>query len=135
MVDGLSELNRRWAAIPGRVKAEVEAEMTKIAQQITADMEKLAPQGATLNILGSIGWTWGDAPKGAMTIGTVGGKEYGALRITIYAGGKEAFYARFHEFGTVKMHARPFFFPVWRVWKRRVKTRISRAISRAIKNS
>ena len=135
MVQGLDELNRRWGAVPERVRAEVAAAMTKTAQEIQADMEKFAPQGETLNILGSIGWTWGDAPGGSLVIGKVsGGRSYGTLRITFYAGGGEAFYARYHEFGTVDMAARPFFYPVWRAWRRRIRVRISRAVTKALKS-
>ena len=68
-------------------------------------------------------------------IGTVGGREYGTMRITIYAGGGDAFYARFQEFGTVKMPANPFFFPVWRARRKRIKNRISRAVSKGIRES
>jgi len=76
-----------------------------------------------------------EAPAGSLTIGTVGGREFGTMRITIFAGGGDAFYARFQEFGTVDMTANPFFFPVWRAHRRRARTRISRAISKAIRES
>jgi hypothetical protein len=43
--------------------------------------------------------------------------------------------AKFQEFGTSKMAANPFFFPVWRVRRRRTRTRITRAITKALKES
>ena len=134
-VEGLSALEARWARIPALVKAEVAAAMEATANELVAEMKSVAPRGETGKLAGSIAWTWGDAPKGAMTIGTVGGREYGTLRITIYAGGGDAFYARFQEFGTVKMPAHPFFFPVWRARKRRTRGRITRAISKAMKKA
>ena len=133
MVQGLDRLRARWSAIPDRAVKNVSAAMEKVAGEIVADMERLAPQGETRKLLGSIGWTWGEAPAGTMTIGSVGGKEYGSLRITFYAGGGEAFYARFQEHGTVKMPANPFFFPVWRVWKKRVRARMAAAFRKALK--
>lgn len=134
MVKGLDRLNRRWRAVPKNARINVRAAMEDLASDIVEEMWSRAPfRDGVLS--GSIGWTWGDAPAGSMTIGKVGGKEYGTMRITIYAGGGDAFYARFHEFGTQDMPANPFFFPVWRARKRRVKGRISRAMSKSIRES
>lgn len=134
MVQGLDKLNRRWKAIPQRAKENVRVAMEQAAYDIVEEMYSRAPH-LTGDLAGSIGWTWGEAPKGTMTIGKVGGKEYGTMRITIYAGGGDQFYAKFQEFGTQDMPANPFFFPVWRARKKRVKSRISRAISKAIREA
>ncbi len=133
MVQGLTELERRWGAIPDLVREAVRDEFEAIAQGIVDDMRAIAPKGRTQRLMKSIGWTWGDAPRGTMVVGRVGGRAYGTMRITIYAGGGKAFYARFHEFGTRKMPAHPFFYPVWRARRRSVKTRITRAINKAIR--
>ncbi len=135
MVEGLAKFEARWKRIPQNALINVRAAMEEAATDIVEEMWSRAPQGATGRVGASIGWTWGDAPAGSFTIGKVGGKEYSSLKITIYAGGGDAFYAKFHEFGTVKMPANPFFFPVWRARRNRVKGRISRAISKAIKES
>ncbi len=135
MVQGLDKFNRRWKAIPKNVRINVRAAMEDAANDIVEEMWSRAPQGETGRLGASIGWTWGAAPAGTLTIGKVGKNEYGAMRITIYAGGGEAFYAKFQEFGTVNMPANPFFYPVWRARRRRVKSRISRAISKAVKES
>jgi HK97 gp10 family phage protein len=132
MVKGLAELERRWQAIPEAVRINTRAAMEDVATDLTEEMWSRAPYRTGV-LAASIGWTWGLAPSGALTIGTVGGKEYGTQRITIYAGGGDAFYVRFLEFGTVQMPAQPFFFPIWRARKRSVKSRISSAINRAIK--
>ena len=100
MVKGLAEFNRRWGAIPAKVRQAARDTLEQNAEEIVADMKRLAPKGESLDLVNSIGWTWGDAQEGSMVIGTVGGKEYSTLRITIYAGGGDAFYARFQEFGT-----------------------------------
>jgi HK97 gp10 family phage protein len=133
MVDGVSKFNARWRAIPEKAKKQVRFAMEEAANDIVEEIWSIAPQGATGRLGASIGWTWGDAPKGSLTIGTVGGKEYGTMRITIYAGGGDAFYARFLEFGTIKAPAHPFFFPVWRARRKRVKNRITRAVRQTIK--
>jgi HK97 gp10 family phage protein len=134
MVDNLARFNKRWNAIPENVRVNVRAAMEDAANDIVEEMWFRAPH-RTGDLAGSIGWTWGDAPAGTLVIGTVGGREYGTMRITIYAGGGDAFYARFQEFGTVKMPANPFFFPVWRARRKRIKSRISRAISKGIRES
>jgi HK97 gp10 family phage protein len=133
-VHGLGDFQRRWGNIPKSIRTNVRAEMEEVAGQIVAQMYGQAPQ-LTGDLAQSIGWTWGDAPEGALVIGTVGKSEYATMRITIYAGGGDTFYARFQEFGTVKMPANPFFYPVWRVHRRRVKGRISRALKKAIKEA
>lgn len=133
MVQGLDRLNARFAAIPAKVREAAKAELERSAEEICATMRRFASRGRTGKMAASVGWTWGDAPAGTMKIGTVGGKEYGALSITIYAGGGDAFYARFQEFGTREMRAHPFFFPAWRAHKKKVKARLTRAINKAIK--
>lgn len=134
MVEGLDRLKARFDAIPVKVREAATKALEKSAEEIVQTMRRFAPVDEG-DLRDSIGWTWGDAPKGTLTIGTVGGREYGTLRITIYAGGGDAFHASFQEFGTVKMAAHPFFFPAWRARKPRIRARISRAISKAIKDT
>jgi len=141
MVTGLDALHRRFAAVPDKIVAAVADQLEKEAAKVVSDMKNISPM-LTGALRDSIGWTWGDAPKGSMTIGTVRGREYEKIAITIYAGTRDkslgsadAFYARFQEFGTVKMAANPFFFPAWRANKSRVRGNIKRAVSRAIKTA
>ena len=134
-VEGLEKLQRRWARVPDEVRKEVRFVMEDMANKIVDDMYYLAPQGETGVLAASIGWTWGDAPAGTMAIGSFMGKAYGTMRITFYAGGGPAFYARFHEFGTKKMDANPFFYPVWRVWAPRVRRAINAAVRRGLRNA
>lgn len=135
MVDGLAKFEARWKRIPNNVRINVRAAMEDAANDIVEEMWSRAPQGETGRLGASIGWTWGKAPAGSFVIGSVGKTEFATMRITIFAGGEDAFYARFLEFGTLKMAAQPFFFPVWRARRKRVKARISRAISKSFKES
>ncbi|TWI29738.1 HK97-gp10 family putative phage morphogenesis protein [Paracoccus sulfuroxidans] len=112
----------------------MEEEATKIVEQ----MRTAAPKGETLRLSESIGWTWGEVPAGSFTIAEVRsgrnkGEQYGTLRIKIYAGSREAYYARYHEFGTQKMAANPFFFPVWKKSKAGFRKRIRNAVKAAVK--
>ncbi|EKF39948.1 HK97 family phage protein [Nitratireductor indicus C115] len=142
MVKGAAALERRLAklvpeAIENRVRQAVEA----AAEQVVTDMKALAPvlhdadprrrPGALRD---SIGWTWGSAPKGATVVAESSTGDRG-LKITIYAGNSEAFYARFVEFGTQKMTARPFFFTAYRGNRRRIRSNITRALNKAIREN
>ncbi|MCH2096734.1 MAG: hypothetical protein MK160_16730 [Rhodobacteraceae bacterium] len=138
MVQGLSEFNRRWGAIPKSVRLAVQAEMEKIAAAIVGEMDAVKPLPEI-----KIGWTWGAPPKGSISVGSFG--EGKGLRITIYAVAPD-FAARWFEFGTEprfhksgkyvgQIAAQPFFYPIWRRWKRRIKARITRAINKALRSA
>jgi HK97 gp10 family phage protein len=143
MVQGAERLRARFKAVPKTVIDEVANAMETHADIIVGDMRRLVPK-RTLALHDSIGWTWGDAPKGTITLGKVrrASDRLGQIAITIYAGTRDkslgdadAFYARFHEFGTVKMTANPFFFPAWRANRKAAKSAIKRAINRAVKRA
>ena len=157
-VQGLSSLQRKLRALPLRVKALIREAMGKGADEIVAMAKSLvAVDDGTLR--DSIGWTWGKAPRGSLTIGSI--KETGGdLTITIYAGDDEAFYARWIEFGTAPhstskgggtkagqallssgggtshpgSSARPFFYVSYRALRKRTRGRITRAINKAAKD-
>lgn len=138
---GEAALKAAMMAIPDKIRQEVAGELEAQADKVVADMKRLVPvdSGALRD---SIGWTWGDAPKGAISVGSVRGSRYARMAITIYAGTRDkslgsadAFYARFQEFGTVKMAANPFFFPAWRANKTRVKGALTRAVKRAVRRA
>lgn len=109
----------------------------------------------------SINWTWGDLPPGTFMIDEIRsggnkGDQYATMRIKIYAGSKEAFYARFIEFGT-RPHslqtnasvdrelrqdegewhpgspARPFFYPSWKTKKNDFRNLIKKRVREAIR--
>ena len=142
MVQGLASLNRKMTVtIPAKVREAVAKALEQGATEIVNFAKALVPvdSGALRD---SIGWTWGDAPKGSITIGKVARRKDGDMVITIYAGTRskdlgnmDAFYARFVEFGTQNMTARPFFYPAYRTVKRRVKGRVTRNMRKAIKEA
>ena len=112
--------------------------MEEVAQEIVEAMRAAAPKGNTGRLRDSIGWTWGDLPPGTFMIdeirsGRNQGDQYATLRIKIYAGNREAFYARFHEFGTRSQPAQPFFFSTWSKEKAKFRRRIRAAVRAAIR--
>lgn len=133
-IQGVDRLKRKLRALPNAAREEIAKAMEQSANEIVSLMKSLVPVD-TGDAQMSISWTWGDAPKGSMVLGQVrqGGKGAGNLVITIFAGGGEAFYARFLEFGTKNMPARPFFYSAWRALRRRVRGRTTRAINKSAK--
>ena len=142
---GLTKLQQKLKRLPLVVKEQIRKAMEQGAEEIVALAKSLVPvdSGALKD---SIGWTWGRAPRGAMTLGTVQSVG-GDLTSTIYAGDDESFQARWVEFGT-KPHtaggmfegatipaipAQPFFFVSFRALRRRVRSRITRGINKAAK--
>lgn len=128
---GLDRLNRKLKRLPDVARDQIREAIAQSAREIVDLAVNLVPVDSGA-LAGSIGWTWGKAPKGAMTLGTV--KSNGSeLVATVYAGDSEAFYARWVEFGTQKMTAQPFFYPSYRALRKRSKSRIKRAITKAAK--
>lgn len=130
---GLEKLQKRLNAIPQIAKDEIKKALEQSANEIVAMMRNLVPVDEG-DLRDSIGWTYGDVPKGSISLGSVRASELtGDLTITIYAGNSKAFYARWVEFGTQKMQAQPFFYPAYRALRRRAKGRVTRAINKAAK--
>ena len=132
-------LRARLAKIPDIAREAAAAAMEEGAQEIVDAMKMAAPIERG-DLRDSIGWTWGEVPAGSFMIdeirsGKNKGDQYATLRIKIYAGNKDAFYARFQEFGTRSHPARPFFFSTWSKerakFRRRIRDRIRKRIKEA----
>lgn len=131
-------LRRKLFALAPEIKKGIHPALEKGAQEIVDLAIHLVPvdTGALRN---SIDWTWGQAPKGAIS-GARGLRAGGLsdlksdLLITVYAGNELAYYARWVEFGTsAGQRAQPFFFPAYRALRKSVKNRIARAAVTAIR--
>ena len=132
MVLGLRRLNRRLTrTIPDHVRRAARAALEENAEIIVAEMKRLVPIDRG-DVRASIGWRWGGAPEGTSAFGTA---RAGSETITIYAGGGGAFHAIFQEFGTAKMAPTPFFFPAYRAKRRGAKSRVTRKLKKAIRES
>ena len=148
MVNGVSQLKAKFAKVPDLVKEELMAAMEKSAKEIVREMNAAAPIPEIF-----VNWTWGDVPEGGLKIGKVRGKEFGRLAITIYATAYEKDFgdfpaiARWFEFGTSprtqkttgrftgQIVAQPFFFPVMRSNRSRVRGRMTRAVNKGMKRA
>lgn len=159
-IKNLERLQKKLRALPNAVRERIKKAMGEVADDIVRMAKSLVPT-KSFELQKSIGWTWGDAPKGSISLAAVSGVG-GAkdLTITIYAGNDEAFYARWIEFGTAPhsvakgggtkfgkakaalgggiphpgTSAQPFFFVSYRANRKRGKSKITRAINKAAKD-
>ena len=114
-------------------KDQIRQALEAAADEIVEMAQRLAPVDKG-ELRDSIGWTWGKAPKGSITLGKVAENSLaGDFTITVFAGNGVAYYARFVEFGTQKMPAQPYFYPAYRATKKRAKSRVRRSITKAAK--
>lgn len=134
-IQNLERFKRKLAAMPAAAREEIRTAIAASADEIVDLAKRLVPvdQG---DLRDSIAWTWGVAPKGTTVLATSssrGAAGAAGLVATIYAGGGDAYHAFWIEFGTQHMSAQPFFFPAFRVGKKRARSRITRATTKAAK--
>lgn len=134
MVDGVAEFRRfMYQTVPDAVRTAARDALEKGAQELVDMIRSLAPVEDGF-LLASIGWTWGEPPKGSIALDDIEPAEDPSMRIVVYAGSELAFYARWVEFGTSKAPGHPFFWPAYRAMRSRIKSRITRAINKAIRS-
>lgn len=130
---GLSRFQRRMNAIPKEVREAVKPALVKSAEETANAMRGLAPVDSG-DLMGSIAVTGpGQAtppysqPGGSYTV------PENAVAIT--AGNADVRYAHLAEYGTRDTAAHPYFWPAFRLHRRRSLNRIKRAISKAVKEA
>lgn len=147
-ITGLTKLNRKLKLLPRIAQDLIRKAMERSAEEICDMMRNLVPVDDMV-LHDSIGWTWGKAPPGSITIASVDSVVGDDTTITIYAGNKEAYYARWVEFGTTRFTNKgmfagtsnpgqgkqPFFYVSWRAKKKGTKRRIRSAVTRAAKKA
>ena len=124
------KLNRKLLALPLASQESIREAIARSAREIADLAESLVPRD-TGRLAASIGWTWGEAPKGSMVLATLTART-GTMTATVYAGDSDAFYARWVDFGTEAITAQPFFYVAYRALRKRATGRIRRAHKKAI---
>jgi len=140
MVKGAAHLKLRFKRVPEIVRRELVAQLEKEATKLVAEMNVLKPLPDI-----EIGWTWGDAPKGSLRIGTIKNREFGKIAITLDTFGpgyNTAWFEfgtapRFHKSGkpTGQIEASPYFWPVRRANEKRIRGNLTRAVNRGKKKA
>jgi HK97 gp10 family phage protein len=146
-IKGLDKLQAKLKALPDAVVVEVRSALAGAAEEIVDMMKGLAPSDSGA-LRDSIGWTWGEAPKGSLTLGKLKSSRKGeGLKITIFAGNDKVWWGRWVEFGTAShiqggkfagsehpgTRAQPFFFPAYRSNRKSAKAKVRKAVRTAAK--
>lgn len=113
---------RRLKAIPFKVKRELQAALDKSGEELAAAMIRAAPLDDG-DLRASIDYRKRDFLQQQDQLGGF-----------VVAGNEKAFYARMVEFGTPEQAAQPYFYPTYRSFRRRMKSRRTRAVRKAIKS-
>lgn len=130
---GIDRLNRRLKAIPVAVRNAVKPALEQSGEELRDAMKTLAePSRDTGALIESIVMT----PGGQSTppySQPGGSRVVPENAVAITAGSAAVRYAHLLEYGTAKAHAQPFFWPAYRLLKRRIANRTKRAISKAVR--
>lgn len=128
----LARLQKRLDAIPKRVKQAVQPALRQSGEELVRTMRQLAPVD-TGDLRDSIKYTMpGNStpsysqPGGSMTAGE--------NEVLVTAGNDGVRYPHLVEYGTVHAEAQPFFWPGFRLKRKKLASRIKRSISKAVKD-
>jgi HK97 gp10 family phage protein len=155
-VEGTDKLRRKLTKFPKAAKFEIERAMIKGAREMVSMAKGLVPV-RTGALRDSIQWNFAeDTPAYASLKSRTGGpvsKDDPAIVVTAGAAGTRAEggvrYAHLVEFGAAPHKAgglyegathpgapaQPFFYPSWRVVKKKLKSRVNRAVKSAAKKA
>lgn len=124
----VAQFQQLMERIPKEVAAELEGAVTDAAEGMAAQMRQAVPLGADgrNELLESIRVTPGKHPLRKVI------RAGGDLTRRKSASGREYDYARAQEFGTQDAPAQPFFWPIYRLMKKRFKAQIARKAKKAI---
>lgn len=136
----LERLNKRLEAIPKAVREAVQPALQKSGSELVGSMQHLAPVSED----GSHGNPPG-ALRDSIVMTTAGNttppySQPGGSRVVpenaviVTAGNNAVRYPHLVEYGTAHADAQPYFWPSYRLLKKRVARRVKRAISKAVKD-
>lgn len=126
-------LQRRLAAIPASVKAAVHPALIQSGNEMAGTMKALAEASRdTGALIDSIKVTPPNAPTPPYSQ-PGGSRVAGETEVLITVGNAEVRYPHLVEYGTALAPAQPFFWPAYRLLKKRTSNRIKRAVSKAVK--
>jgi hypothetical protein len=144
-IDKLDSFKAKMLRMPAKMREELRTAVATGADEIVELQQRTVPVDDG-DLKASIRWRWGDEAKipFSTAMGVYGRTELAAV---ITAGNTKVRYAHLVEFGA-RPHiaggmfagaqhpgapAQPFFYPSWRLGKKRSKDRIARASRKAIK--
>lgn len=147
---GRSALLRKLALLPDAARQEIAKAINQSAEEIAAAQRRQAPKRTGALEKSIVVSRGGAVPKYA-SVGRAGATDKGDpdLTVIVSAGNSQVRYAHLVEFSTAphtnkglfegSQHpgtkSQPFFFPVYRAYRKRVKSRITRATKKAARNA
>jgi HK97 gp10 family phage protein len=127
----IKRLQARLDAIPKEVREAVKPSLEKSGNELAGAMKHLAPVD-TGALRDSIAVT--DPGERTPPYSQPGGSTtVPENAVAITAGDEDVRYAHLVEYGTAEAHAQPYFWPAYRLFKKRITNRTKRAISAAVK--
>ncbi|NSL22840.1 HK97-gp10 family putative phage morphogenesis protein [Agrobacterium tumefaciens] len=130
---GINRIKQRLNAIPKNVRAAMVPELLKSGNDLAVTARILAPRDS-----GALQDSIAVTPGGSNTppYSTPGGRvTVPELAVAVTAGNKDARYAHLVEHGTQEAAAQPFFWPAFRLLRKKITGRIKRAASKAVKQN
>lgn len=124
-----ARLKARIKAMPARAKAAAIKQLKVEAERLVAHMKFVVPVDEH-DLQRSIRHYPFVDSRGFVSERVIAG---GAITRRVSANGKTYDYARAMEFGTRDLAAQPFFFPTYRRHRTRIRSAVSRAIRKAVK--
>lgn len=130
---GLSRFQQRMQAIPVAVRQAIVPALIKSGEELGATVARLAPKDT-----GDLGESVHVTKPGESTppFSQPGGERVaGEMEVLVTVGNEDVRYAHLVEYGTKKSRAQPFFWPAFRLSRKRLASRIKRAVSKAVKDN
>lgn len=131
--DGLSSFQRRMKAIPNAVRDAVKPALIASAEETAAFQRALAPVD-TGRLRDSIAVTPPGHPTPAYSQ-PGGSRVAGDNEAVITVGNSDVRYPHLVEYGSTEAPAQPFFWPAFRLNRKRAANRIKRAIGKAVREN
>lgn len=133
MAKQTQRLSRRLAAIPVAVKKAVVPALVQSGNELVGTMRQLVPVD-TGDLQDSLAVT----PPGNSTppYSQPGGSRIAAEnQVLVTAGNADVRYPHLVEYGTAHAFAQPYFWPAFRLKRKKLASRIKRAISKAVRGT
>lgn len=124
-------MRARLDALPKKVIAAVQPALIVSGNELVSRMQTLAPED-TGALKGSIAMT---PPNGTTPAHSQpgGARTAGPNEVLVTAGNSEVRYPHLVEYGTAHAPAQPYFWPAYRLSKKRIANRLKRAIGKAVR--
>ncbi len=119
------------AAIPQAVREAVRPALIKSGDELADAMRHLAPEDT-----GALKESIAVTPPGGTTpaYSQPGGSRLaGETEVLVTVGDHEVRYAHLVEYGTAEAGAQPYFWPAFRLMRKKLQSRIKRAIGKAVR--